>query len=107
MLDHPLELVERLWSRMERQGDCLIWMWGVSRAGYGRLQYKGMVYYTNRLSYELVVGPIPEGKAVLPRCGNRRCCEPEHLYVGDRSPTARSMRASNHPWSGGIKGRVA
>jgi hypothetical protein len=43
----------------------------------------------HRLSYRLLVGPIPGGYLVLHRCGNASCVNPLHLYLGDSLQNAR------------------
>lgn len=37
---------------------------------------------SHRSAYEIVNGPIPTGLWVLHRCGNKKCCNPKHLFLG-------------------------
>jgi hypothetical protein len=64
--------------------DCHIWTRGTTGNGYPAMKQGERTVYVKRVLWELLHGPIPEGKTVRSRCGNRRCVNPEHLYL-DRS----------------------
>ena len=82
-------IAQRFWAHVERRpGGCMEWGAGTGM-GYGRFKVAGRLYSAHRLAYELVNGPIAEGEWVLHRCDNRRCCNPEHLFLGDRSANMR------------------
>ena len=75
------------------------WMWaaGLNRAnGYGIL-YVGSKKYVlaHRRSYELFIGPIPEGEWVLHtnKCNIRQCVNPQHLKLGN--PKQNSLDCFN------------
>ena len=68
------------------------WGWsGALCAGYGSLRYRQKHYRAHRLSYELHVGPIPEGMYVLHKCDNRACSNPDHLFVGSQKDNMMDM----------------
>ena len=46
---------------------------------------------SNRLSWSLLVGPIPEGMYVLHRCDVRDCCNPSHLFLGTHLDNLEDM----------------
>ena len=50
--------------------------------GYGVITHDGRRLPAHRVSYEVNVGPIPEGQMVLHSCDNPPCINPEHLWTG-------------------------
>jgi hypothetical protein len=54
---------------------------GSGTDGYGRCKHEGRTQFTHRVAYQLVVGPIPEGKQLDHVCRVRACCNPDHLRV--------------------------
>ena len=54
----------------------------------------------HRLAYRLFCGKIPTAAMVLHRCGNARCINPHHLYLGDAAKNARDRAAHGQTASG-------
>lgn len=72
----------RLWSQVgERQdGGCWEWTGCLNKpGGYGRIAVGGKQVMAHRYSYELLVGPVPDGLELDHLCRNRRCVNPDHL----------------------------
>jgi hypothetical protein len=55
----------------------------------------------HRFSYEMHVGPIPDGMMVLHSCDNSRCVNPAHLSIGTQTENMLDMHKRNRhpkPW---------
>lgn len=59
------------------------WEWNGRRTakGYGHVYYQGTTLRVHRLTYEMLVGRIPEGMEIHHVCENEPCCNPAHLVV--------------------------
>ncbi len=91
------QLIERIEQRTKREtivqelGEC--WVWDKAQCGgYGRIKNRNRRYLVHRLSYEIFVGPIPEGLDVLHKCDVRLCCNPRHLYPGTDQDNCNDKR---------------
>lgn len=83
---------------------CWYWTGSVtcSGNGYGQIQYNG-VNGAHRVAYTISKGPIPEGMFVCHTCDNRRCINPDHLWLGNAKQnavdTSNKLRIRNK-WTG-------
>jgi hypothetical protein len=75
-------LPSRFWEKVIRTPTCWNWRGGKGR-GYGMFWWRGRAVVAHRLSYEALVGPIPDGRELDHLCRNRGCVNPEHLRVVD------------------------
>lgn len=71
----------RLWEKVDRKGedDCWEWLAFRNEEGYGVIAMNGYPRRAHRMSYELLIGPIPEGLHLDHLCRNRGCVNPKHL----------------------------
>lgn len=71
----------RLITHSTRTPDgCIVWQRATDRDGYGVTSGQGRRQLrAHRLSYELLVGPIPEGMTLDHLCKNRACINVDHL----------------------------
>lgn len=83
----PVDPLVRLMRRVDKDapGGCWIFTGPTCRKGYGRISVepgkgeRGVAVH--RLSYERMVGPIPEGHVVHHVCRVKRCVNPDHLVA--------------------------
>ena len=61
------------------ESGCWEWQGHARPDGYANATSGGKRVLAHRWSYELHVGPIPDGLTIDHLCRNRRCVNPEHL----------------------------
>lgn len=97
-------LAERFWPKVDKRGPmhpyqralgpCWLWTGGMLVSGYGQIRGENGEYYnTHRVSWQLAYGPIPDGLEICHSCDNPPCCNPTHLFLGDRADNAADMAA--------------
>ena len=81
--------------RIGPPGQCWEWRGSVGSHGYGNWGYTAFGGKANRTahraSFALFNGYEAEGQ-VNHRCGNRRCCNPDHLYSGSQKENIEDAR---------------
>jgi hypothetical protein len=106
----------RFWSKVDKDGPTLkpelgpCWLWTAScqPTGYGQIQ-RGVprtMALAHIVSYELNVGPVPNGHELHHLCENEPCVNPahlrpvtraEHVHLSDTA-AAINARKTHCPW---------
>lgn len=82
---------------------CWEWQGTIHRVGYGTVPAVfGGGRYAHRAMFAAAVAPIPRGMYVLHTCDNRKCINPEHLFVGTHLDNIRDMDAKGRHRGGSL-----
>ena len=89
----PVDEVQRFLEKVKKvESGCHEWQASLNRLGYGKVYFrKKSSYPAHRAAYQLFKGQIPVGLFVLHKCDNRKCVNPDHLFLGDAVANIRDM----------------
>lgn len=93
------QTTESFWAKVKQGADNECWEWSgaTNSTGYGTVGWHGHVYTAHRIAAwlsGLVKSPSRPAHSrdkehVLHRCDNRKCCNPNHFFIGSYSDNQR------------------
>lgn len=78
--------------RVDERYGCWRWTGSKTHNGYGRVNEGNSSVVAHKAVYELLHGPVPEGRAIDHGCRRRDCVNPAHLEPVSTSVNLRRRR---------------
>ena len=91
--------MDKFWKKVDKSGDCWLWMAGKLEKGYGQFWFDGRTHRAHRMAWLLTNGEIPEGMCVLHKCDNPPCVNPSHLWLGTNQDNMDDMNNKGRNWN--------
>lgn len=94
--------VDRFWNYVKISEDCWEWTGKIASNGYGIFQIREHHYLAHRISYLLENGYINPSLCACHTCDNRKCVNPNHLFMATQSDNIKDMvkKKRNNPPTG-------
>lgn len=86
------------WDQLIKQGECWEWPGTLEWSGYARVHWHGDRWRAHRLAYWLANAEWDGKGWICHTCDNRRCCNPDHLWLGNPRLNALDMHAKGRGW---------
>lgn len=78
---------------------------GIARNGYSKVSFKRKLVGAHRMSYLLFKGEIGD-KFVLHTCDNKRCINPDHLFLGTATDNSQDALSKTRNYVGNRNSRA-
>lgn len=96
------EVIQKFWSKVKKGKECWEWEAGCFDTGYGSFHVpkRGSIL-AHRFSMQLHLGVnLSRKDCVLHKCDNKKCVNPNHLFIGSLSDNIEDMVIKNRQAKG-------
>lgn len=91
---------DRFWEKVCVSDGCWLWTDELQATGYAGFWRNGKTLRAHRVSYEMHVGPIPDGLLVDHICQVRHCVRPSHLRLATYKQNSEHQQLRSDNTSG-------
>jgi hypothetical protein len=98
----PAQKAIAFWAKVRKAEGCWPYLGASIPDGYGWVSWRGTQMGAHRVAWILTHGEIPKGMHVLHRCDNRRCVNPDHLFLGTHLDNMADMYSKGRNTRGAL-----
>lgn len=91
-------IIEKI--KIDEKTGCWNWIACTQSNGYGRFSLSGKSMGSHRASFKIFKGDIPCGMDICHTCDNRKCINPDHLFLGTRKDNMQDAVSKNRQAQG-------